>query len=429
MQDPSPLRVLMVSRSMPCHVAGGLERHVEDLALGLASRGVGVELLTTALPPSETERYRAGGVTPVEIRDVPPGRYSLGWFRHAGAFVDRALAEGRHDWVHAHEFGAGFARLGRAPESADPSTRRRTRFALSVHGTIDSETPLHPDLFSRLGPLGRARAFLRFGRRYGFAPFWFRSLDHADAILVDSEFTRGELARIRPAVLPRVRLVPLSARAPKDPGPRPVVTSNSHGPIRLVTVGRLEWQKGHDVALRALAWLPADAPAWRYRIVGEGRAAESLRALARRLGLADRVEFAGRLDDAARDAAIREADLFLWPERTHPAFGLAGLEAQLLGTPVVASRRGAIPEVIDPETGVMHEAEDPEGFARSIATRLRQIRDASVEDRVRERESLARRTSRRFPAERMIDETLFVYRSALPASAPLPALPLGDGAL
>ena len=92
---------------------------------------------------------------------------------------------------------------------------------------------------------------------------------------------------------------------------------------QILTIGRLEWQKGHALALHALA--RQSSHAWHYTIVGEGRDRPAIVALVRRLGLQGRVTLAGRVTEEHKQAMLAAADLFLWPEMTHPAFGLAGL--------------------------------------------------------------------------------------------------------
>jgi glycosyltransferase involved in cell wall biosynthesis len=102
---------------------------------------------------------------------------------------------------------------------------------------------------------------------------------------------------------------------------------------------------------------------------------------------------------------LAAADLFLWPERTHPAFGLVGLEAMLMGTPVLAARRGAIPEVVDAASGWVHEPESPGALAAALEPLLREP------EKLAERaEGLRERTLRRFAPATMARRTLEVYR-------------------
>ncbi len=400
-RDHHPLKVLLVNRALPIHVAGGVERHVEDLALGLAALGLEAHLLAAEAPAQEGERFAAGGVTLHGIPIGDPARYSLTYLRRIGPLIESLQERHRFDLIHAQEFGLGF---WKPPPSGPP-------LVLTVHGTLTSETPLHRDVYPLLGPARRVEAWLRYGRRYLYAPWWRGALGRADRILVDSSFTLGELERLAPACRDRLRLIPLSVR---EAGPPPPSRDQARIDLgwtghHLLTIGRLEWQKGQDLAVKALAGLRDRA--WHYTIAGTGGRAAALRRLIARLGLEDRITLAGRVDDAAKARMLAGADLVLWPERVHPAFGLAGLEALLHSTPILATRRGAIPEVLgreEPPGGWLVEQATPEAFRHALAGLL-----AEPDRLAAARIGLRDRTLRRFPFEAMIQSTRDAYLSAL----------------
>lgn len=364
----------MVCRSLPCHVRGGLEFHTLDLAAGLAAEGAEVHLLSAEVPPGYRAEIESRGLRLFEIPGVPAGRYSLAYLKAAGPIIERLHREHPYDIIHAQEFGFGLW---------NPPSDLTAKIVLTVHGTITSETPLHPDVFMGLSAGGKFAALMRFGRRYLFAPAWRRMLGRADLILVDSLFTHKELARIMGGDITRIRHVPLGVEMSRYP---PLDHSEARAelgwpegegaPVRLLTVGRLTWQKGHARALQALAELKDLA--WKYVIVGEGPEEKALERLIDKLGLKDRVELIGRVEESRRNQMLAAADLFIWPERTHPAFGLVGLEAMLMNTPVLAASRGAIPEIVDDRSGWLFDVapedlddgdEMEEGFPmRALAT-------------------------------------------------------------
>jgi glycosyltransferase involved in cell wall biosynthesis len=124
--------------------------------------------------------------------------------------------------------------------------------------------------------------------------------------------------------------------------------------------GRLTPQKGVDTALRALAAAPAGV---RLRVVGEGEWGRAYRNLARRLGVPDRVAWLGALSWDRLRTEYRRCGVFLMPSRREP-FGLAALEAQACGAPVIAARVGGLPEVVvDGETGLLVPPDDPAALA------------------------------------------------------------------
>jgi glycosyltransferase involved in cell wall biosynthesis len=127
---------------------------------------------------------------------------------------------------------------------------------------------------------------------------------------------------------------------------------------------RLEPVKGIDVLLRAVAALRGRPPGLRVLIAGCGSAGRDLLALRDRLALAGTVEFLGWRDDLAE---LHDAcDVFALPSR-HEGFGLAALQAMAAGLPVVASRTGGVPELVDDGvTGLLAEPGDAAALAAAL---------------------------------------------------------------
>src|SRR5262245_53850263 len=104
-------------------------------------------------------------------------------------------------------------------------------------------------------------------------------------------------------------------------------------------------------------------------MVGEGPERSSAQALARRLGLQDRVRFLGTQESVEEIAGM--ADVFLLPSELE-SFGLSALEAMACGVPVVGSDAGGLPEVVkDGETGYLRPVGDIEGMAAGVLEILR----------------------------------------------------------
>jgi glycosyltransferase involved in cell wall biosynthesis len=137
----------------------------------------------------------------------------------------------------------------------------------------------------------------------------------------------------------------------------------------LGAVGRLSPEKGHAHLLRALPAILRALPGAGLVLAGEGGQRRALEEEAGRLGVADRVEFLGQRRDVAR--VLAALDLFVQPS-LYEGFGLSLLEAMAAGLPVVASRVGGIPEIVDDgESGVLVPPGDPDALAAaSIAILL-----------------------------------------------------------
>jgi phosphatidyl-myo-inositol dimannoside synthase len=132
----------------------------------------------------------------------------------------------------------------------------------------------------------------------------------------------------------------------------------SGGELLLLTVGRLQRRKGHDLVLRALAALGNSLAPLRYVIAGDGDDRVRLESLATELGLGGRVTFVGAVPPAALPAYYAAADLFVHPNRLDghdfEGFGIVFLEAAAAGLPVIAGTTGGAPEaVVHGATGLL----------------------------------------------------------------------------
>jgi glycosyltransferase involved in cell wall biosynthesis len=123
--------------------------------------------------------------------------------------------------------------------------------------------------------------------------------------------------------------------------------------------------KGHDILLRAVAQLDG----LRVVILGEGGQRTDLEKLADELGVSDRVQLPGWVDNPR--AYLPQFDIFAMPSRSE-GFPLAIVEAMLAARPVVATRVGSVAEAVtDGETGLLINKDDVEGLTAA----LRRLRD------------------------------------------------------
>jgi glycosyltransferase involved in cell wall biosynthesis len=189
----------------------------------------------------------------------------------------------------------------------------------------------------------------RGGRPMGLARLDARlrggALRGAEVVFSPGSFTSGLLLEWG-VDRQKIAVVPYGAE------PRPA--SAAPAGRSLLTVARLVPRKGIDMVIRALRELPGDVE---YRVVGHGPDEARLRRLAMELGVASRVGFLGRLDDAALAAEYQRCGLFVLPARRTAegdleGYGLVHFEAAAWGRPVVAGRSGGeIDAVVDGETG------------------------------------------------------------------------------
>jgi glycosyltransferase involved in cell wall biosynthesis len=259
------------------------------------------------------------------LRDLlPPGRLGDLAVRLPGdRYLGLARALRGADIVHSQELGYWYSM-----QAARLRPRMGFRLVLTVWETIPF--------------LGAYRNFRT--RRYRAAV-----LAAADLYLAATERARTCLL-LEGAPADRVLVCPPGAARERPSSPSSSSTPASRQPL-VLSAGRLVWEKGHQDVLRAVALLRlgGDADVC-VRIVGTGPDETKLRAYARELGIGDAVEFAGfipheRMADVYREAScmvLASLPTWCWEEQ----FGMVLAEALAAGLPIVASRSGAIPEVV-----------------------------------------------------------------------------------
>ena len=144
----------------------------------------------------------------------------------------------------------------------------------------------------------------------------------------------------------------------------------------ILTVARLVPHKGQDVGIRALAALSHDFPDLRYIMVGEGHDELRLRALARELGVYEKVGFVGAMRDDELPEAYATSTIYLGASRVDndinvEGFGISFLEAGASGVPSVAGDSGGVRSAVrDAETGIVVPPTDVDAIADAIRALL-----------------------------------------------------------
>jgi glycosyltransferase involved in cell wall biosynthesis len=180
------------------------------------------------------------------------------------------------------------------------------------------------------------------------------------------------------------------------------------------TLGRLiEPKKGLATFLAAARLLSSEFPRVRFAIVGDGPARSDLEGRAAREGVSHCTVFCGLRRDVPE--VMRSFDLFVQPSLWE-GFGITLLEAMVVGTPVVASRVGGVPEVVeDGVTGILVPPGDAPALAAACAQLLRQReRAARMGNAGRER------VRAEFGIERLVRDIEELYRELLDRSRGVP---------
>jgi glycosyltransferase involved in cell wall biosynthesis len=216
-------------------------------------------------------------------------------------------------------------------------------------------------------PIGKRLAFHALAPIVGSAEK--RVARAASSVLTLSRFSRDLFAEDHPIEANRVRDVrggvDVQAFVPAEDREADRTALGVPSDVRLLlTTRRLEPRMGIEQLLEALRVLPEDVV---LAVVGTGPLEVALRRLGTTLGLDARVRFAGRVQDEELLRWYRAADLFVLPTLAYEGFGMATLEALASGTPVVGTRVGATPELLEPlESDLLTDATDGPSLASGI---------------------------------------------------------------
>jgi glycosyltransferase involved in cell wall biosynthesis len=343
----APRSVLMVTPLWGRN--GGVAAHVETSAQLLAAQGLRVGVLAARVDAS-----------------APPNGIAL---YHCPALFDR----------HAPPD----ARLGDAPVFApdvvhlhqvdDPEVlgrlRRHAPVAISAHAYSACTAGVHyfkpgQECTRAHGPgcvVGLAARNCAHIRNPRPLPAGYRQTTRALAALRGADLAISYSSAVDRHLatngVARRAVVPLFTTLTPQPGAH---DADSH---RVLFAGRIVKPKGLDVLLRAARGLDAELV-----VCGDGLQLDAMRRLARRLGLAERVDFRGWLGAEQLAAELARAAVVavpsLWPE----PFGLIGIEALAAGRPVVGSATGGMRDWLhDGRTGLAVRPGDPAALARALS--------------------------------------------------------------
>jgi glycosyltransferase involved in cell wall biosynthesis len=362
-------------------VRGGEERalelHLEALRLaGIAhralirdsgevgrARAAGAMLRGGEEPDEVARAARELGASVVHAHNMQPlfGPRSLAAAREEGA---RAV-------LHLHNFRL-FCAIGVAFRRGAPCFR--CHHGRTVPGLV----------LNCRGSLAEATVYAT-----GLSRQYPRVLEAVDRFVAPSRYSVGQLIRLG---VPAQRIEALPHYLPDD---AIASESRAHEGAFALVVGRLAPEKGVETAIDA-----AGAAGVPLRVAGEGPLAAALAERARRSS--SPVEMLGRVPPAELARLRRQAAVVLVPSRSDESFGLSALEAMGAGVPVIASRAGALTELVGAERCV------PRNDPAAMAERLRELwRDPGL--RRAEGDELIARVRERYGRERFTRDLLGLY--------------------
>jgi D-inositol-3-phosphate glycosyltransferase len=350
--------------------SGGMNVYIKSVATRLQDKGIDVDLFTRCRGGIDHETkhltshahvvaIKAGPCAPIPKADVP--RYLPEFL---GGVIRHAKMNGhRYDVVHSHYWLSGW--VGNAIKELWDVPLVSSFHTLGKVKNYSLAPGEAPEPAARIA--GESRV-----------------ISASDRILAATPAEAGQLVGLYRAEPEHIRLVPPGVDhtmfTPRD---RTEAQARLYlkGLRLALFVGRLQSHKGPDIAIRtiaeAVALDPAGAADLQLAIVGGPSGTEigevaRLMDLATALSVADRVMLFPPQPQERLADFYAAADAVLVPSRSE-SFGLVALEAQACGTPVIASRVGGLPFVVDEgRTGFLVEGHDPAEHAARLLQLLRE---------------------------------------------------------
>ncbi len=377
------MKILQVSKFYP-PVMGGIESVAWELTEGLNRTGMRADVLcSNQVPHNVRERSPGGGY---EITRAASWGMLLST-SVAPAMVRhlRRLA-GDHDVIHVHmpDPMAAFALWAARPQAR-----------VVVHW--------HSDVI-------RQRLAMRV-----YAPLQRWLLMRADAVIATSRAYADASEPLR-SCASKVHVIPIGISdnmlIATDRRTQ-ALRQRFRGRRIVFSLGRMTYYKGFDVLIEAAGRLPKDCV---LLIGGDGELLDPLRKQVAQRGLAGKVQLLGHIHDDELASYFMACDVFCMSSTMRAeAYGVAMLEAMVMGKPIVATRidGSGVPWVnVDGETGLNVPVGDPEALAGALQRLL-----ADPVMRQRMGAAARQRYLREFNAGQMVDKTLALYRG-LVASGP-----------
>ena len=345
------MRVAMLSWEFPPLVVGGISPHVEGLSAALARAGHDVVVLTLHHPDAPDDSV-VNGVRVLRARTdlpwLPEDNFlaRMASTNHQLVQLVARLDGWRPDVVHAHDWLVAWA--GDTLRELCGAT-----LVATIHATERGRNGGHVPANGQAAGINATEWWLTYQAR---------DVVCCSGFMVDEVIGAFGLPR------EKVHMVPNGVDAAMWAPPIPAPPRGADGMI-VVSWGRVQFEKGFQTAIEAVARLRADLPALRLVLAGRGSYLGELQDLTRRLGVSDIVHFAGFVPDDDLRSMLGRASAVVIPSLYEP-FGIVALEALAAGAPLVAASTGGLAEILE---GTAAAQMFPPGDADALADRLRAV--------------------------------------------------------
>lgn len=289
-------------------------------------------------------------------------------------YLNAHLLKAKLNWLHF-----GFATMALGSETVAKAIG--AKMAVSFRGFDINVYPVkHPDCYKNI---------------------W----KHVDKVHSISQYLLNKAISLGLSVETPFAIITPAVQLDALPMPKTITTSSES--IKIVTIARLTWIKGLDVAIAAMGILKEKGIKFKYCIIGEGdqNYTERYKFMVYELGLKEEVIFCGKLSHQDTLEHLATADIYLQPS-LNEGFCNAVLEAQAMGKLTIASNVGGLPEnIVNNKTGWLFDDHNPELLVEKVEIML----DLQAEEKQTISQNAQKRVKEEFNIEKQQKEFLDFY--------------------
>ncbi len=386
------MHILVMTRIMPGHSLGGMQKQTMDLCTGFAHSGHKVSVITTARNDG-VEFETIDGVDICYLSGSKSGYYSRKWNSLCRKKITELHQEKPIDVIHSQSMGAiGVVKWAKKNSVPIVSTWHGT--SLTEISTFFSSASYHP----------------RYWHWLLIMPFTLLKR----YLTMDLAVRRAssKITLVSPTLEKNMKFLASGKVTTISNGiTLPTIKSKPTGkPLQCIAIGRIEKEKGIHFAIQAIANLPKKQQNnVLLNVVGEGSYLSKLKQITADLGVGKSVVFHGRADDNKLDELYHKSRIHLMPTTRQEGLPLTILEGMAYGLATVASDIGGIPGVITNDVdGFLVKPNNQQELDQSFANLLN---NELLIDSI---SKSARQTiEQRYSKQRMVDDTLDVLHNTV----------------
>jgi glycosyltransferase involved in cell wall biosynthesis len=315
-----------------------MERHCHDWILSMTERDCTVNVIT--MPPQNFSQFPNS----VRFFFIPgqPSRKVLqrithypNWVGKVGDYLQKFLKEESVDAIYAHGLAAAACDSVSVPMFYNP------------HGMEEFKT-----------------SGLKFMAYSVFRSMSRKAAAHAVKVIATDKSLVLEIQKYLKIRDQKIALIPNSVRVRRGGAKTRPENLKSADPL-LLSVGRLEQNKGFHILLKALAQTNGLPPGWHLIVAGSGSMAKELQNIVSSSGINSHVTFASQTSAEDMDCLYQIADIFIHPS-LYEGSSIVTLEAMMNGLPVIATTVGGLPDKVHPENGWLVPPNDVTALSKAI---------------------------------------------------------------